>query len=130
MFKNIVLLLSLIVILFTNANCKEQTLTTAQSKYLKTKKQIKICIDPSWMPFESFDRNGKYIGMSADFFKIFSKSIDIDIIPVKTKTWSESVSFAKMRKCDIYSLAMETQERKQYMKFTTPYLSIPLVVAT
>ena len=130
MFKNIVLLLSLIVILFTNANCEEQTLTTAQSKYLKTKKQIKICIDPSWMPFESFDRNGKYIGMSADFFKIFSKSIDIDIIPVKTKTWSESVSFAKMRKCDIYSLAMETQERKQYMKFTTPYLSIPLVVAT
>jgi ABC-type amino acid transport substrate-binding protein len=56
------------------------------------------------------------------FFASFQK--------IKTKTWSESISFAKMRKCDIYSLAMATPERKQYMRFTTPYLRIPLVVAT
>ena len=139
MLKNIVLFLSLLFTLFTNANGEEQPiniikqkqiLTTAQIEYINNKKQIKMCIDPFWMPYESFDKNGKYIGMSADYFQIFSKNIGIDIVPVKTKTWSESVSFAKMRKCDIYSLAMPTQERKQYMKFTTPYLRIPLVVAT
>ncbi len=36
----------------------------------------------------------------------------------------------KKRKCDIVSLAMETEERKRYMNFTKPYLSIPLVLAT
>ncbi|RLA76980.1 MAG: hypothetical protein DRG78_18095, partial [Epsilonproteobacteria bacterium] len=139
MMKNIVIFVSLLFILCANANSEEQPtniikqkqiLTTTQLEYIKNKKQIKMCIDPSWMPYESFDKNGRYIGMSADLFKIFSKDIGIDIVPVKTKTWSESVSFAKMRKCDIYSLAMETKERKQYMKFTSPYLSIPLVVAT
>ena len=139
MLKKLVLFLFLLSAINIDANSEEQLtnvtkqkqiVTPSQLEYIKTKKQIKMCIDPSWMPYESFDKDGKYIGMTADFFKIFSKDIGIDIIPVKTKTWSESISFAKMRKCDIYSLAMATPERKQYMRFTTPYLSIPLVVAT
>ena len=114
----------------TNITKQKQILTPSQLEYIQNKKQIKMCIDPSWMPFEAFDKDGKHIGMSADFLKIFSNNIGIDIVPVKTKTWSESIHFAKSRKCDIYSLAMATPERKKYMRFTTPYLNIPLVVAT
>ncbi len=88
-----------------------------------------MCIDPNWMPFEKFE-NGKHVGMSADYFKIFSKKLGIDIIPIKTTTWSQSIEFAKNRKCDILSLAMETPERKKYLNFTSSYLKIPLVIAT
>jgi len=104
--------------------------TPQEQRYLQKKKVIKMCIDPDWMPFESFDEHGKYIGMTADYFKIFQKDIKIPIEVVKTKTWTESIEAAKARKCDIYSLAMQTPERKQYMNFTSPYLSIPLVLAT
>ncbi|MBU0632922.1 ABC transporter substrate-binding protein [bacterium] len=104
---------------------------TAQERdYLEQKKEIKMCIDPNWMPFEAFDMDGNNIGMTADFFKIFSKKIGIPIKAVRTKTWSESVEFAKERKCDIFSLAMETPEKKKYMNFTKPYMSVPLVIAT
>ena len=47
-----------------------------------------------------------------------------------TKSWSESIAYAKARKCDILSLAMETPERKKHFNFTPPYLTVPLVIAT
>ena len=106
------------------------SLNTEEKEYLKKKKVIRMCIDPAWMPYEKFDKNGKHIGMTADFFAVFQKDIGIPIEVIHTKSWSESLRAAKKRECDIFSLAMETPERKKYMDFTTPYLSIPLVMAT
>jgi two-component system sensor histidine kinase EvgS len=105
-------------------------LTKKEKLYLAEKKDIKICIDPDWMPYESFDKNGNYIGLSADFFKLVSKKIGVEFEPLKVKSWAESVKFAKQRKCDIFSLAMKTPSREKYMNFTTPYLKIPLVIVT
>ena len=102
-------------------------LTEKENKYLKNKKLIKMCIDPKWMPFESFD-NGKYIGISADYFNIINKDLPIKVI--QTSSWEETLTLAKKRECDILSLAMSTKERKEYLNFTEPYLKIPLVLAT
>lgn len=109
---------------------QEQGFNDQEIAYQHKKKEIKMCIDPNWMPFEAFDKTGKHIGMTADFFKIFSSEAGMPIKVVKTKSWNESVEFAKQRKCDIFSLAMDTPQRKKYMNFTKPYLSIPLVIAT
>jgi len=105
-------------------------LNEKEKNYLHKKKIIKMCIDPNWMPFEEFDSNGNYRGMVADYFKIFQKLVGVPIVPLKTQNWEESIEAAKNRKCDIFSLAMATPERKMYMDFTTPYLSIPLALAT
>ncbi len=101
-----------------------------EKKYLIDKEQITMCIDPDWMPFEMFDENNNHIGISKDYFDIFQKELSIPIKVIKTNSWSETLQFAKSRKCDIISLAMETKSRKKYMNFTTPYLSVPLVLAT
>jgi polar amino acid transport system substrate-binding protein len=104
-------------------------LTPQELEYLNDKKQINMCIDPDWMPFEKIE-DGQHIGMTADYMSILESKIGLPIKLVPTSTWVESIEFAKARKCDIYSLAMPTEERLQYMDFTKPYLSIPLVVAT
>jgi len=103
-------------------------LTQEEHAYLKNN-TISMCIDPNWMPLESFS-NGHYIGMSADYFKLIEKSLNKKIEVVKTSSWSESIELAKKRECDILSLVMETPQRKKYMNFTKPYLNIPLVLAT
>lgn len=103
--------------------------TMDEQAYLLKKKEIKMCIDPDWMPLEMND-NGKHVGMAADYIKGMEKFIGIPITVVQTKTWLESLEFAKQRKCDIFSLAMATPERKMYMNFTKPYMSIPLVLAS
>ena len=110
-------------------NPKDQvSLNEVEKNYLKTK-EIHMCIDPDWMPFEKFE-DGKHIGMSADFFQVIEKKLDKNIKILPTASWKESVEAAKQRKCDLFSLAMQTPKRSKYMNFTTPYLSTPLVLAT
>ncbi len=105
-------------------------ITKEEQEYLKNKHYITMCIDPDWMPFEKFDKEGKHIGISREYFDIFEKELTIPIKIIKTNSWSQTLEFAKSRRCDIISMAMETKSRKQYMNFTTPYLNIPLVLAT
>lgn len=107
----------------------EKDLSDVEKSYLLQKTDIKMCIDPDWMPFEKIE-NGKHIGMTEEYFRIFSKKIDKPIVLIPTKTWTQSIEFAKNRKCDIFSLAMQTPERLEYMNFTKPYLKAPLVIIT
>lgn len=107
---------------------KNIMLSQKERNYLKNK-TIKMCIDPNWMPFEKLD-HGKHIGMSADFFKILANNLQTNIEVVPVKTWSESLDFARQKRCDIMSLVMQTPERKKFLNFTTPYLNIPLVLVT
>lgn len=105
------------------------TLSAQEKKYLKEKKVITACIDPDWMPFEGFE-GGKHVGLSADYLNIFQKNLSTPIEVIKTDSWAESLELAKTRKCDILPLAMETQSRKEYLNFTSPYLKVPVVLAT
>jgi len=105
------------------------SLTKDELNYLKSKKEITYCIDPSWMPFEENNKS-KHVGMTADYFKIFQKKIGVELKFIPTLTWSESLTFAKNKKCDILSLAMPTEKRKEFLNFTKPYIHSPLVVIT
>ncbi len=107
----------------------KNTLSQKEIQLLKKMKTIKMCIDPSWMPFEKIQK-GKHIGISADFIKLIEKKIDTKIELVPTTNWSESLGFVKKRLCDIISLIMPTEDRKLFLDFTTPYLEVPIVVAS
>ncbi len=104
-------------------------LTNTQVYYLSKKKQITVCVDPDWMPFEKIE-DGKLIGMSAEYMKIFQAKLGIPITLLPTNSWTQSVSNIKNRKCDILPLALASPSRKEYMNFTKPYLDLPLVIAT
>jgi len=108
---------------------KAPLLNLKEIEYLKNKKTVNMCVDPSWMPFESI-KDSKHIGIAADFFELFQKDIGIPIKLIETNSWSQSLEFVQNRRCDILSLAMETPQRKKYLNFTKPYLTIPLVLAT
>ena len=104
-------------------------LTDKELKYLKNKEEITICVDPNWMPLEAII-NDKHVGMGADFVKLFENELGIPIRVIQTQTWSDSIEAAKRRECDLLSLSTQTNERLKYLNFTSPYLQIPLVIAT
>lgn len=104
-------------------------LTQEQKAYLIEKKVIKMCVDPNWMPLEKIE-NEKHIGASADFIEIISKKIDTKIELVQTESWSQSLIKMRNRECDILSLVQATPIKEKYLNFSTPFVKIPLVVAT
>jgi len=98
-------------------------------EYLKNKKEIKMCVDPNWMPFEALV-NGKYIGINAEFLKLFEKELITPVKILQTQSWSESIELAKEKKCDVVSLLMRTRQRENDFNFPTPYIETPLVIVT
>ncbi len=108
---------------------KNSNYIALQQTYLKQKKQITMCVDPAWMPFESI-KDKQHIGIVADIFKEIQKNLMIPIKLLPTKTWSESLDKAKNRQCDILSAVAITPQRKQYLNFTKTYLKFPQVIVT
>lgn len=104
-------------------------LTQAEKSYLLQKKKITMCVDPEWYPFEAI-REGKHIGIAADVMQKFERQLGISIELVPTASWNESLQLAQNRTCDIFSLASATSSRLKYMDFTSPYVTLPIVMAT
>lgn len=103
--------------------------TRTELEYLQDKGEIKMCVDPNWMPLDAII-DGQHTGMSADFMQLLIDRIGIPITLLKTQTWVESIEQFKQRQCDILSLAVATPDRLEYANFTRPHLELPLVIAT
>ena len=108
---------------------KKLQLTEAEEAYLLHKKVITMCVDPDWMPFEKIDKHQHY-GLAAEYMQLIEKKIHMPISLVETTTWSESLERARSRECDILSMVAKADEKAQYMDFTSPYITTPLVMAT
>jgi len=108
---------------------KKLNLTADEQGYLLHKKKILMCVDPEWYPFEAI-RDGKHIGIAADVMHRFESELKISIELVPTRSWDETLQFARERKCDIFSLASSTPSRLVYMDFTSPYVTLPIMMAT
>jgi len=107
----------------------ETKFTLKEQEYLLHKKKIAMCVDPEWYPFEQI-QEGKHIGIAAEVMQNFEHKLGIPIELVPTASWDESLERAKKRECDIFSLASATPHRLQYMDFTSPYITLPIVMAT
>lgn len=103
-------------------------LTQAEKLYLIQNPIIKIGNDTNWAPFEFVDEHGEYKGIVADYFKLFEHRLGITFQPVIDKNWSTVISMMKSRDLDMLSAVTPTPERKDYLNFTTSYLSFPMVL--
>ncbi len=106
------------------------SLTQKEIDYLKQKKELSVCISCDRLPIEDFDEDGKLIGINHDILEIFKKKLSISFKIVKTSSWKQSIKFIKEKKCDILPLIIQTEKRKKYLNFTTPYTHLPFVLAT
>ena len=103
-------------------------LTKEEIKYLKSKKTIKMCIYPNYMPFMDI-KNNEFIGLISNAVKLVQKKLPTPIEVVKTKDFIQSIEKIKKRECDILPIIVKN-EQYNFVNFTTPYIATPLVIAT
>ncbi|RXK12443.1 hypothetical protein CP965_07615 [Halarcobacter mediterraneus] len=103
--------------------------TKEEINYLDKRTNIKLCVDPDWMPYEKIE-NHKHIGIVADYMKNFEKKIGVPLKLIETKDWTQALDFMKTRRCDVLSFVMDIESRRGYMNFTKPYVTAPLVLVT
>lgn len=96
-------------------------LSNDEKEYLKKKKELKVCVKSDWLPYESIE-DGKFIGISADFLNIISKSLDVDLKIIPSATKQENVKLLKERKCDIKPIMSLNGEKHIPYKQTEAYM--------
>ena len=102
-------------------------LTAEEQEWLKQHPNITFSGDPDWMPQESFTKDGKYIGIAADYLKIIENKLNIKFNIIPSSSWDQTIQMAKNRTVDIISETANI-EGKKYLNFTKEYIRFPVVV--
>lgn len=95
-------------------------LTKEEKEWLKQNSIIKYAGNPNYMPFESFDENGNYVGIVANHLNLIEQDLGIKFEKIKTNSWSETLEKVKESKVDIFSNYMNIQE------FQDTHISVPM----
>jgi polar amino acid transport system substrate-binding protein len=86
--------------------------------------------DTVWPPVEYVDSEGRFIGISADFMKLLSDIIGVTIKPTNPQSWQTTMEEIKAGSLDILPAVAYTPQREEFLLFSKPYLSFPMVIVT
>ncbi len=112
----------------------EESTTSPISKdekhYLSQLNSLKVCVNPDRLPLEAVNADGTLTGISSEFLKLLDERMEVSFSIVRSKSWSETLRFAEKGECDLLPMMTQTSDRSKYLNFTSPWLSVPVVVAT
>ncbi len=101
-------------------------LNADEKEWLNTHREIRFTGDPNWLPYEAF-KDGKHIGIFADYLLEIEDMLGIDFIKIPTKTWSESLELIKTSKANVITKITST-DLDGLLTFTKPILDNKLVL--
>jgi len=110
-------------------NSSKIEFTDDEKKFFKNKKEIIACIESNRMPYSNYSSN-KYIGITPDYLKVFSKELNTPIKILNTNSQAQSNNYIREDKCDILPATVIIPDYLKEFKYTTEYLFSPLVIAT
>ncbi len=119
----------LLFFIFINAFGSELDLTEEERAWIEKSSTITLGADYKWPPFDFADAKGKHVGLAADYLELIAKKtgLKFDVIPDR---WATVIQNMKAKKYYGLACAVKTDERKKYLLFTEPYLSVPMVIIT
>lgn len=103
--------------------------TKEENDYIKNHPLVTLGADYKWPPFDFTDKDGNPSGLSIEYIKMISQKSGLEF-KVYSGVWSDILKGMKEKKYDGLTCAVQTTERDKYLKFTDPYLSVPMVIVT
>ncbi len=118
------------VLLFAwhDAAAASVALTADERAWIQEHPVVRVGVDPSFPPFEYTDGQGQHKGMSADYLQLLSSRLGLEFRVMAGFSWAEVVQKVRAKELDLLACVAETNRRKGFLAFTTPYLTIPSVI--
>ncbi len=105
-------------------------LTQKEKQWLEQHPVIRLASNSYWPPLEYMGKDGSHQGIAADFIALIEKKLAIRFVRSPVQLWSESIQDIQDRRLDVLSMAMETSARREFARFTHPYISNAMVIVT
>lgn len=131
MIKIFPIVLLLVFIFSHSIHAQEIEFTEAEKQWITEHPVVYHGYDSTWHPFEFYsEKDSLYYGIIGDYIEIVEDITGIDIKPVPSINWLDVVAKMKKGEIDLATGIIPSEDRKQYLNFTKPYLSYPLVIVT
>jgi two-component system, sensor histidine kinase and response regulator len=104
-----------------------ETLSASERRWLQDHPVIRLGSDRFLQPFEYVEQ-GQLRGLSAHYFRLLQRKLDVDFVPPPEIEWDVVLRQAKARELDVLTLAAKNDSRLEYLSFTEPLVSVPLVL--
>ncbi|MFA6741138.1 MAG: ABC transporter substrate-binding protein [Arcobacteraceae bacterium] len=101
------------------------TLNTEESKYIKNKDTLKLCVQNDFLPYESF-LDSHFIGITSEYIKIIEKKLNVNLALVTINSLEEGFLKLKTYDCDFVS-TIQNRDKNSEVLYTKPYLELPFV---
>ncbi len=86
--------------------------------------EMRVCMEPGYMPFEMKDKRGRIIGYDVDMAKRMAKEMGVKLKLLPT-AWDGIIAALVTGKCDIIMSGMTiTQQRNLKINFADPYVVV------
>ncbi len=108
----------------------ELKLSWNEQQWIRNNRTVTIGVDPDWAPFEFIDANGNYSGMASDFIHLIAEKTGLIFKVQKNETWLDVINNAKAGKLDILPAVSWSAHRSEYLNFTSPHMTYPMVILT
>ncbi|MCF8077386.1 MAG: transporter substrate-binding domain-containing protein [Desulfotignum sp.] len=90
--------------------------------------RVRLAHTPDWPPMDFLDKSGTPTGMAADYVRVIEKKLDFNFRVVPVKSWSEMLARAREGTIDVISAGQETEARKKFMTWSTPFLNLKTTI--
>lgn len=103
-------------------------LTPQQQAWLEAHPLIRLGPYRNYAPAQFVDEDGVHRGIAADYVELVEEKLGITFINVGTDTWQELLDRTRAKEIDVIAMAAETDDRKDYLTFTSPYFDVRAVI--
>ena len=103
-------------------------LTSREQEWIENHPRIRLAIDHEFMPFEYLDQEGRISGIASDYIGLLNRRLGLNMELVATEDWNDSVRKARNREVDVLPCVGKTEEREEFLRFSTPYIQFQRVI--
>lgn len=103
--------------------------TQEEEEWIKNNPIVNHGYESNWPPYEIYE-GGEYTGIVGDYLNLVEQETGIDFVPISGITWDGSIKKLKSNEIKMVPCAGITDHRKEYLYFTQPHISDPLVIVT
>ena len=108
---------------------KALNLTQEENDWLAIHPIISVGIDQNWPPFDFVDAERKHQGIASDYLKLLSKKLNVQF-STTADVWKNVINGVKSGQLDMLACASNTENRREFLNFTSPYIEIDTVFVT
>ncbi|MFZ5584700.1 MAG: PAS domain S-box protein [Thermodesulfobacteriota bacterium] len=110
-----------------------QHLDPAEQAWLREHPVLRLGVGSSFEPIMYQERQGDglvFRGMVSDYLRILEHRLGVRLEPQLGIEFSEALARGRARAIDLFPCLARAPDREQFLIFTKPYLSFPLVIFT